>query len=183
MGRRSRRIFFRFGIGCSDRMRFRRYGQRLHRGERRPISRRSRLWRFSCRFADCWARSRLHWHRYRRRFDRSQQHRVWRRWRAICLPQYLSNDQITKILQKISRYPFAIIAEHHPDPARFVGPNLDKAVGSDVRVYSDSGVYPDHPPFSLEGVEVLCRTTPSKWLLSSDEAITTYLVRNKRWEN
>lgn len=97
--------------------------------------------------------------------------------------QHLSNDQIAKILQKISRYPFAIIAEHHPDPARFVGPNLDKAVGSDVRVYSDSGVYPDHPPFSLEGVEVLCRTAPSKWLLSSDEAITTYLVRNKKWEN
>lgn len=93
--------------------------------------------------------------------------------------QHLSNDQIARILQKISRYPFAIIAEHHPGPARLVEPNLDKPAGSDVRVYSNSGVYPDRPPFSLAGVEVLCSTPPSKWLLSSDETITTYLVRNK----
>lgn len=63
--------------------------------------------------------------------------------------QHLSNDQISKILAKLSRYRFAIISEHHPGPSKFMGYNFDKAAGSDVRIYFGSGVYLDQPPFSL----------------------------------
>lgn len=92
--------------------------------------------------------------------------------------QHLSNEQIQSILRVIRRYRYAIIAEHHPGSAHFIEANLDKLAGSDVRVYLGSGVYLDKPPFSLGNVEILCQSSPSKWLLSSDETITTYLVRN-----
>jgi SAM-dependent methyltransferase len=63
--------------------------------------------------------------------------------------QHLSNDQIAKILPKLSRYRWVFITEHYPRPNDRIKPNLDKVHGHDVRAYRNSGVYLSLPPFSL----------------------------------
>ncbi len=61
--------------------------------------------------------------------------------------QHLSNQQIATILGKLQTAD-TIVTEHIP-----IGPgiawNKDKAAGPDVRLYRKSGVFLEHPPFSL----------------------------------
>jgi len=65
--------------------------------------------------------------------------------------QHLSNEEICMILEKLRQYRHAIITEHLPEPSDFVRPNLDKAHGADIRLTANSGVYLEHPPFSVPG--------------------------------
>jgi SAM-dependent methyltransferase len=72
--------------------------------------------------------------------------------------QHLANDQISRILQKLSVFRHAIVAEHHPAPSKLRKANLDKPAGADTRIWFGSGVFPDRPPFSLPKVRILAQT-------------------------
>jgi hypothetical protein len=63
--------------------------------------------------------------------------------------QHLSNDQIRRILPKLSRYRCVFITEHIPNRSKSHTPNVEKAQGPDIRLYWNSGVFLDQPPFSL----------------------------------
>jgi hypothetical protein len=63
--------------------------------------------------------------------------------------QHLSNDQIAKILPKLSQYRCVIITEHIPNRAKPYQPNVNKAQGPDIRLFWNSGVFIDRPPFSI----------------------------------
>jgi hypothetical protein len=63
--------------------------------------------------------------------------------------QHLSNEQIQLILPKLARYRCVFITEHIPNRFKPHQPNLDKAQGPDIRLYWNSGVFLDQPPFSL----------------------------------
>jgi SAM-dependent methyltransferase len=63
--------------------------------------------------------------------------------------QHLSNRQIAAILQKLGQYKWVVITEHLPADEHLVQPNLDKTHGADIRVYRNSGVYLDQPPFDI----------------------------------
>lgn len=63
--------------------------------------------------------------------------------------QHLSNEQIQRILPKLSRYRCVFITEHIPNRAKPHQPNLDKAQGPDIRLYWNSGVCRDQLQFSL----------------------------------
>jgi hypothetical protein len=63
--------------------------------------------------------------------------------------QHLSNDQIQRILPKLSRYNCVFITEHIPNRSKAYTPNIDKAQGPDIRLYWNSGVFLDHKPFSI----------------------------------
>jgi hypothetical protein len=63
--------------------------------------------------------------------------------------QHLSNEQIARVLPKLSRYRFAIITEHLPGDPAFV-PNLDHRCGSGIRVTRNSGVVLTAPPFNFK---------------------------------
>jgi hypothetical protein len=63
--------------------------------------------------------------------------------------QHLSNEQISTILKKIQNFKWVFITEHLPSEEKLLKPNLDKITGSDVRVYKNSGVYLDKPPFQI----------------------------------
>lgn len=60
--------------------------------------------------------------------------------------QHLNNEQIMKIVEK-SKAPHVIVTEHLP-VGRRVLPNRDKPVGPGARLYYDSGVFLEHPPFN-----------------------------------
>jgi SAM-dependent methyltransferase len=63
--------------------------------------------------------------------------------------QHLSNAQIAKVLAKLPRYRTVFITEHYPADDVAVVPNKDKVHGGDIRLYDDSAVYVDRPPFNF----------------------------------
>jgi len=71
--------------------------------------------------------------------------------------QHLSNEQIQKLISKLSSYRYLILTEHLPKLKTFV-PNLDKKPGSGIRLGYHSGIVLTLPPFHLKVVneQVLC---------------------------
>lgn len=63
--------------------------------------------------------------------------------------QHLSNAEIATVLGKLGQYRWVFITEHYPTPNPAIRPNRDKANGADIRLYANSGVYLEEPPFSL----------------------------------
>lgn len=63
--------------------------------------------------------------------------------------QHLSNQQILKILPKLTQYHWVFITEHYPTDNAAIQPNMDKVQGGDIRVYDNSGVYLTEPPFNI----------------------------------
>jgi len=63
--------------------------------------------------------------------------------------QHLSNGEILKILPKIKKYKVAFITEHYPKDNPDTVPNRDIRCGHSIRLYRDSGVYLDKPPFNI----------------------------------
>jgi SAM-dependent methyltransferase len=69
--------------------------------------------------------------------------------------QHLSNDEIAGILEKCHKFPFVIVTEHYPAPDRELIPNIDIPHGPGMRVYQDSAVVLDKPPFNVSNVSLL----------------------------
>ena len=91
--------------------------------------------------------------------------------------QHLSNQQILEILPKLEKYRFVLITEHLPSTETGVEKNLDKSHGGDIRLYKNSGVYLDSPPFQLKGnyEEVLAVNDSSLQNIEDSGVIKTFL--------
>jgi SAM-dependent methyltransferase len=78
--------------------------------------------------------------------------------------QHLSNEQISRILTKLARYPHVLVTEHFPAKGIRVVPNRDKPQGHDTRIEDDSAVFLESPPFNARIGEILLEheTTPLK---------------------
>lgn len=69
--------------------------------------------------------------------------------------QHLSNEQIISILEKTKQYKYVIVTEHYPLSSDFT-PNLDHQPGPRTRLYRNSAVVLNQPPFSVSNLtEVL----------------------------
>jgi 2-polyprenyl-3-methyl-5-hydroxy-6-metoxy-1,4-benzoquinol methylase len=75
--------------------------------------------------------------------------------------QHLSNKEILMVLEKCAKYPYVIVTEHLPND-RKAKPNLDKPHGPDIRLYSNSGVFLEQPPFFQRTV-TLMDVPADKW--------------------
>ena len=93
--------------------------------------------------------------------------------------QHLSNSQIKAVLQKIKKYKYAIITEHYPASSIKVIPNRDKVYGADTRVYDNSAVYLDQPPFNIQGLSLLLEVYPEEPLVEKGETIRSFLIQNE----
>jgi SAM-dependent methyltransferase len=73
--------------------------------------------------------------------------------------QHLNNSHIAKVVPKLYRYKFLVLAEHIPSASGFP-PNRDKPTGGGVRLAQGSGVVVTAPPFSLKvkSESILCST-------------------------
>lgn len=83
--------------------------------------------------------------------------------------QHLSNQQISTILRKLKGA--AVIVTEHIPTGRGAKWNKDKVAGPDIRLFRTSGVFLEHPPFSLQletllevpqpfnGVDAILRTS------------------------
>lgn len=87
--------------------------------------------------------------------------------------QHLSNDEILRSLQLCRQYAYLVVSEHVPAerPTRV---NVDKPHGPDTRLYQNSGIFLDAPPFS-EKPEVLLESA-----VDSKSVIRTVLIRNPK---
>ncbi len=87
--------------------------------------------------------------------------------------QHLSNQQINTVLRKLKNATM-IVTEHIPTGRR-VKVNLDKAAGPDIRLYRHSGVFLEHPPFSLHLETLLEVPQPFNGV---DAVLRTSLIRS-----
>jgi len=84
--------------------------------------------------------------------------------------QHLTNTEIQSVLKQVCHFKYAVVTEHVPI-CEDVIPNRDKVHGPDIRLYSNSGVFLDQPPFRLPSEELL------RIPVSDREAIVTTLIQ------
>lgn len=91
--------------------------------------------------------------------------------------QHLSNDHIQKILNKLSKFKYALITEHLPASPQ-AEYNLDKITGPHIRMKFNSGVFIDKPPFSIRNTETFLEYPHDDTIKGKRVAATlrTYLV-------
>ena len=93
--------------------------------------------------------------------------------------QHLSNAQITQVLQQTRKYRYVLVTEHYPSPSvRKVVPNKDKPHGADTRIYDNSAVYLDQPPFSTKVSALVLEVMARPHLVRPGESIKTFLLDN-----
>jgi SAM-dependent methyltransferase len=90
--------------------------------------------------------------------------------------QHLSNAEILQILPKLSQYRYAIYSDYQPSPERNCVPNRDIAHGQDTRIWLDSALFLDKPPFNT-ATELLFESPGNTVLLGPEERIRTFLIR------
>jgi len=82
--------------------------------------------------------------------------------------QHLSNEQVERVLKRSEQYPYVIVTEHLPGPAKPWTPNIDIHHGDQTRVDRDSGLLLDRPPFNRAVERVLCEVPlPDQTVLRS----------------
>lgn len=69
--------------------------------------------------------------------------------------QHLSNAEVKSILRNTEKFKYLIVTEHYPHPKIAAVPNLDIPHGDSMRLFFDSAVYLDKPPFDLPNVKLL----------------------------
>jgi SAM-dependent methyltransferase len=94
--------------------------------------------------------------------------------------QHLSNEQIAEVLKKADRYPYVIVTEHYPAPGALREKNVDKPCGEDVRIYDESAVFLDAPPFHRPLAGLLLDVDAGRCLMHPGERIRSYLIENPR---
>jgi hypothetical protein len=96
--------------------------------------------------------------------------------------QHLSNAQIAAVLEKLARYRWVLITEHHPSDNAAIVPNRDKVHGGDVRVLDNSGVYVCAPPFALpaESVSPVIAVAGSNLGVGRDSGVICTLLYKPR---
>ncbi len=90
--------------------------------------------------------------------------------------QHLSNEEIEIVLRKTAAFRYRLITEHHPAPAVLCEPNLNKPHGGDTRVFDNSGVFIELPPFSVTDATIVLEQSPSFATMHDGEVLRTYLV-------
>lgn len=93
--------------------------------------------------------------------------------------QHLSNAEITSVLGKTKKYRYIIVTEHYPAPSVLVIHNLDKPHGGDTRIFDNSAVYLDKPPFNAAISEMLLQVEARVDLVAQGEVIRSYLLENE----
>jgi hypothetical protein len=93
--------------------------------------------------------------------------------------QHLSNEEIARVLGKLRQYRYVLVTEHYPAASVRIRPNLDKPHGGDTRIYDDSAVCLDQPPFAIRGISLLFEDDAVRDLMNPGEKIRTFLIQNE----
>ena len=91
--------------------------------------------------------------------------------------QHLSNKEIVTAIERCEKYRYLIVTEHIPTSGK-VKPNRDKPHGPDIRLYWNSGVFLDKPPFSRSTTKLL-EVPVDKWSVLRTSLIEHSKVSNR----
>jgi SAM-dependent methyltransferase len=94
--------------------------------------------------------------------------------------QHLSNDEIVRALKRLQKYRYLIVTDHQPPPGQSFVPNKDKPHGRDIRLFSNSALVFDKPPFSQKSVEIFLDVLSPNILLDEREHLRSFLISNPR---
>jgi hypothetical protein len=83
------------------------------------------------------------------------------------------------VLQQVRKYPYVIYTDYQPAAALKITPNKDITHGRDTRIWRDSGVFLDQPPFS-QNIELLLEVASENNLRAPREIIRTFLLRRQK---
>ncbi len=89
--------------------------------------------------------------------------------------QHLSNHEIAQVLQAVKQYRYVIYSDYQPAGLTDFVPNRDIPHGHDTRLWKNSAVCLDQPPFNLN-VELLLEVASSERLCGPGECIRTFLI-------
>jgi SAM-dependent methyltransferase len=89
--------------------------------------------------------------------------------------QHLSNAEIAKILQAVEKYRYVIYSDYQPASSTEFIANRDIAHGHDTRLWKNSAVCLDKPPFNL-GLRLLLEVESAERLCGPGECIRTFLI-------
>ncbi len=94
--------------------------------------------------------------------------------------QHLSNAQIASVLQATKKYRHILVTEHYPAPSVKCRPNVDKPHGPDTRIYDDSAVCLDQPPFNVHASQItlVSEVDAPRYLVHKGERIRMFLIEN-----
>jgi hypothetical protein len=98
-----------------------------------------------------------------------------------CFAKYCSIFQTENalVLQQVRKYPYVIYTDYQPAAALKITPNKDITHGRDTRIWRDSGVFLDQPPFS-QNIELLLEAASENILRAPGEIIRTFLLRRQK---
>ena len=91
--------------------------------------------------------------------------------------QHLSNNQIQQTLGKLDKFRYVIYSDYQPCRSSACVPNKDIAHGQDTRIWRDSAVFLEEPPFCRK-VELMLEVPSAQQLRSAGECIRTNLMVN-----
>ncbi len=89
--------------------------------------------------------------------------------------QHLSNAEILRVLPKLKQYRYVVYSDYQPGSTAPCVPNRDIGHGSDTRIWKDSAVFLDQPPFHVP-TNLLFEAPSPIVLRHPGECIRTYLL-------
>jgi len=89
--------------------------------------------------------------------------------------QHLSNAEILKVIPKLRQFRYVVYTDYQPGPGAPCSPNRDIAHGVDTRIWRDSALFLDKPPFNVP-MQLLFEAPASTTLRHPGERIRTYLL-------
>jgi SAM-dependent methyltransferase len=90
--------------------------------------------------------------------------------------QHLSNAEILEVMPKLRQFRYVVYTDHQPGPGARCIPNRDISHGVDTRIWLDSALFLDQPPFNAD-TQLLFETPASTNLRNPGEQLRTYLLR------
>lgn len=92
--------------------------------------------------------------------------------------QHLSNSQIASVLHATRKFRHVIYSDYQPAPGARFWPNRDITHGRDTRIWRDSAVLLDQPPFNRK-MELLLEVASHDILRQPGECIRTYRLTDQ----
>lgn len=89
--------------------------------------------------------------------------------------QHLSNDEIIQVIPKLKQYRYVVYSDYQPGPSAPCVPNRDIGHGIDTRIWKDSALFLDRPPFNVP-MKLLFEAPSPIVQRNPDERIRTYLL-------
>lgn len=89
--------------------------------------------------------------------------------------QHLSNAEILEVMPKLRQFRYVVYTDHQPGPGARCIPNRDISHGVDTRIWLDSALFLDQPPFNAP-VQLLFENPAAVNLRNPGEQFRTYLL-------